>query len=283
MFSTESAITYLVHKKFGIIATLAPTFEMIQKNKNINAEKSIQTINIESYEKSLRALPVSELEKKYHQAIASEADRARQYAINEEKSWCYNLQSANADFVHWAKAAPWTLDEAIALSFGKEPEIVTWKKIETLKHKSEFAKAFAKRRDLAIRATRIKKLSDPVMPVVFICWAKELHIELPSILLTELEKVGNAAIDWRKEWLKLKASCDSMQKQAPENTQQTENLLQAIACMAMDGYGFKLEDKKSVVHTEISNALKRHEKAIDRKTIKAWIDKGISLLPRKPL
>lgn len=282
MISIESAIKYFLQKKFGLAATLMPALASMQKIKNNDVETPKELIKINEYEKSLREMPASELEKNYKQALAWDAERAKKNAIDEENSRFYNLQSANADFVHWSKAAHWTLDEAIALSFGKEPGQVTWKKIEPLKDKTDFAKAYAKRSDLALRATRIKKLTDPVMPVVFISWAKELHIELPSILLSELEKIGNTAIDWRKEWLKLKASYDSVQKQAPENTQQTENLLQAVACIAMDGYGDKPNDPKRTAPTEISNALKNNGKAIDRKTIKGWIDKGISLLPRKP-
>jgi len=89
MFSIESAIKYFVNKKFGFITALAPSIDMIQKSKNIDAQKSKHTLDIESYEESLRALPASELEKKYNLALAGDADRSRQNAINEEKSWCY--------------------------------------------------------------------------------------------------------------------------------------------------------------------------------------------------
>lgn len=133
MFSVDEAVDYFLHKKFGIALMLAPTLEAIRKSKDINAEKSKETIDIDNYQKTLRALPVDELQNKYQQALTEDAERAKHNAIAEEKSWCFNLPSANADFVHWAKAAHWTLDEAIALSFGKEPEIVTWKKIEPLK------------------------------------------------------------------------------------------------------------------------------------------------------
>jgi hypothetical protein len=34
----------------------------------------------------------------------------------------FNQPDAVADYDHWSKTAHWTLDEAIALSFGKAPE-----------------------------------------------------------------------------------------------------------------------------------------------------------------
>lgn len=38
----------------------------------------------------------------------------------------FNLPHGSADFDYWSKAAHWTLDEALGLSFGKAPERVTW-------------------------------------------------------------------------------------------------------------------------------------------------------------
>lgn len=276
MFSVDLAVEYLTKRKYSFNVAMTKFFAGIDKDNNSQAHKELAEIN--AYKDSLRSMSESELEKLFIRERKQELEKR----AKDEAGRIYNLKQSNADFVHWSKAAHWSIDEALALSFGKEPELVNWQSIKAYQSESVFVKAYAKRRDLALRAIEAKKVSDPVSPMVFISWALELHIDLPSELLNELEKLGNTAIDWRKEWLKLKAAYDLIAKQKPDNTQQTENLLQAIACMAMDGYGLKLEDKKSSVPTEISNALKRHEKAIDRKTIKAWIDKGISLLPRKP-
>jgi hypothetical protein len=46
---------------------------------------------------------------------------------------------ARADFEHWSKAAHWTLEEAIALSFGRAPERVSWEKIKPYVQSSPFA------------------------------------------------------------------------------------------------------------------------------------------------
>jgi hypothetical protein len=65
--------------------------------------------------------------------LGEDVERAKQKVIREENERFYNLKFADADFVHWSKAAHWTIYEAIALSFGKEPKVVTWQKIELYK------------------------------------------------------------------------------------------------------------------------------------------------------
>lgn len=276
MFSTEVAISYLVNKKFGITAALMPALEMMQKNKNINVEKSKQAIDIENYEKSLRSKPANELKQLYKQAL-----------VNEENSRFYNLASANADFVHWSKAAHWTLDEAIALSFGKEPEHVTWKRIEPLKDKTTFAKAYAKRRDLALRATRWKKFGETIPPAIFISWAKEVNIELPDSLIDEVTKIGGAAINWHEQYLKLKADYNVLAAQytitqKPESTRKTNNVLQAFTAIAIDAYGYDPKAEKSTAPQDIANALEKLGAVGNPKTIRSWLKEGAELLPSNP-
>lgn len=281
MFTMAVAVDYLAKKKFGSLIETSQLLANIETE--VNGEGHKQLAEIDAFKQSLRLMPVSELEQLflsvYQQDIKNEA--------TAEAGRIYNQKQAAADFVHWSKAAHWTIDEALALSFGKEPELVNWKKIEPYKNKSPFVKAYAKRRELATRAIHAKKLSDPVMPVVFISWAKELRIELPSELLVELENVGNTAIDWQIEWIELKARYDELQTQANHsslgNTQKTENLLKAFASIAIDAYGYDPKSQKSTTTNDILKALKSQGKTIDPKTIRTWLKEGIDLLPRKPL
>lgn len=279
MFSVDTAVDYLAKKKFDFLITTANFLVNLETDENGEAHKDLA--KVDAYKKSLRLMPVSELEQLY-------IDVLKQDIKNEataEAGRIYNLKQSTADFVHWSKAAHWTIDEALALSFAKEPELVSWKKIEAYKDKSPFVKAYSKRRELALRAIQSKKLSDPVLPVVFISWTKELLIDLPSELLSELAKVGNTAIDWRKEWIKLKASYDLVSLEKPSSnssTLKTENLLKAIASIAIDAYGYNPSSAKSTAPKDISDALKKHGMSLDPKTIKNWLKEGLTLLPRKP-
>ncbi|MDI1361959.1 hypothetical protein [Methylotenera sp.] len=278
----NGAIDYFTKKKFGaLITSLAPALANMSNYKNSDFPK--QVAEIEEFKASLRGMPVNELLALHKQSIAEEIERTRVYAIQEEKNRFYNQHEADADFLHWSKAAYWSLDEAIALSFGKDPNKVTWKKIEPLQDKSAFAISFAKRRDLALRATRWNKFGNTIPPVIFISWAKELQIELPSELISELAKIGHTATNWREQYYKLKSEFDNLEKKAPDNTQKTENLLKAFACIAIDAYGYEPKAAKSTTTNDILKALKSHGKTLDPKTIRTWLKEGVDLLPTKPL
>jgi hypothetical protein len=274
MPSTESMISFLVSRKFGSIAILATA--MANFDRTPNSENSKKVEKIEEYQHTLRNVHSNVLLTLYNEELAK-----------EEKERFYNWQSAKADFVHWAKAAHWTIDEAIALSFGKEPDVVTWKEIEKLKGKTAFAKAFAKRRDLAIRATRWKKFGDTLPPVLFVSWAKELHIDLPSELIEEVTKIGGAAINWHEQYLKLKADYDVLaaqptNTQKPESTRKSNNVLQAFTAIAIDAYGYDPKAEKSTAPQDVANALDKLGAVGNAKTIRNWLKEGTELLPSNP-
>jgi hypothetical protein len=76
-------------------------------------------------------------------------------AEREEQQQIFQSAFCEADFAHWSKAAHWTLDEAIALSFGKAPEVVRWERVNAYVNVSPFAAKYARVRDLALR-TRLE-------------------------------------------------------------------------------------------------------------------------------
>lgn len=271
MPSIETIISFLVSRKFGSTAILAPAFANFDKTQN--SENSKKVAEIEEYKSTLRNIQSNDLLVLYNEELAK-----------QEKERFYNQRYANADFVHWAKAAHWTLDEAIALSFGKEPEIVTWEKIEKLKSQTAFATSFAKRRDLALRATRWKKFGDTIPPVIFISWAKEINIELPNALIEEVTKIGGSATNWHEQYLKLKADYDVLaaqptNTQKPESTRKTNNVLQAFTAIAIDAYGYDPKAEKSTAPQDIANALEKLGAVGNPKTIRNWLKEGAELLP----
>jgi hypothetical protein len=115
----------------------------------------------------------------------------------------------SADFAYWSKAAHWTLDEAIALSFGRAPEVVTWKQVEPYLRVSPFAFEYQRRRELALRAVVWQQLFDPVLPGIFLAWAKRSDFSIPPELEAAVTARGIQVADWQSLYKELKEKFDT--------------------------------------------------------------------------
>lgn len=134
----------------------------------------------------------------------------KQEKEREEQERFFNQPPAKADFTHWAKMTYWTLDEAIALAFGKAPEVVKWDHVKGYLHVSPFAEKYGRVRELALRAKAWKQLYDPVLPSIFLAWARRMEIEVPPELVAQIEARGIVIADWKDLYDKLKEQFDKL-------------------------------------------------------------------------
>src|SRR4029077_19111200 len=88
------------------------------------------------------------------------------------------------------------------------PEVVSWKVVQPHIQGSQFACDYARRRELAGRALQWKQLYDPVLPGIFITWAKRTEIEFPPELEAAVAANGHVIEDWKSLYDKLCASID---------------------------------------------------------------------------
>jgi hypothetical protein len=108
--------------------------------------------DVEAYKSELSKLPQGDLAALYTAERNKESEQQRLKAEADERALHFNQPYANADYDHWSRATHWSLDEAIALSFGKAPERVGWENVKSLVHVSPFAFQYSRSRDLALRA-----------------------------------------------------------------------------------------------------------------------------------
>ena len=125
---------------------------------------------------------------------AKENQRRREL---DEQGRFFNQLNAMADYDHYCQCTYWSLDEAIALSFGRQPTIVNWKSLSPFLEISDFAKAYALRRDLALRAVGAKQLTDPVYPSVFLSWARATGIPIVEELVRRAVASGISLQGWK--------------------------------------------------------------------------------------
>jgi hypothetical protein len=106
----------------------------------------------------------------------------------------YSLASHAADAEFWAIVDCWTVDEATALSKGRNPEQINWQLVYPYTEISQFAKEYQRRRRLFIRACKSGVLPKPIPPAKAIAWAKSKGIDFPiglEQLVTETGPSGH--------------------------------------------------------------------------------------------
>ena len=150
------------------------------------------------YRTALKAMPDHEFYALLVAERQKETEELQAGAEAAEADRFYNKKTAEADYDHWSKATYWTLEEAIALSFGKAPEVVHWKALESCRAISPFVRQYARIRDLAQRAVSWEKLFDPVLPMIFVNWARDNDINFPETLAEKVAARSSNWIDWRK-------------------------------------------------------------------------------------
>jgi hypothetical protein len=182
-----SAMTLRYGSQEPALSTHFPTKQDddIPRNALLAPDQSKLLALRDAYRRELMAKQPAEIE----QLVAS----ARQ---EDEESLFFN-QESSPDYGHWCNCAFWTLDEAVSLSFGKEPSVVRKARMEPFKKQTRFGRDYFKRWDLVTRAKEWGQLFDPVAPGIFIPWAKNRDIDLPEPLLTRASLAGIRQKDWQ--------------------------------------------------------------------------------------
>jgi hypothetical protein len=154
---------------------------------------------IADYEAELRAMPREELLGLLDAALKEDRQKQADKAEEEDQTRFFNQPPADADLDHWGKAAYWTLEEAVALTFGKDPQQVNWTKIKDYPSPTDspFVEKYRKIRELALRAKSVGHLDDPCLPSDFLGWARRNNFDVPAELIKEIEAQGNIIADWK--------------------------------------------------------------------------------------
>jgi len=176
---------------------------------------------------------------------------------NESSSDLLNHPSATADFAvfdFYTKLDKWTLDEAIALIHGKNPRVVSRKRIEQCKDTvTPCLEKYIYFLGLVQRTEYDKRLSNPVNPSEFLAWAKQKEIYIPPELSALVERRCPTNVDWRDRYEKLKKDADTLQDLFDKQGEQFDRLAEASALLNKHGNSIANTAK---ILTEERDALK---------------------------
>lgn len=196
----------------------------------------------------------------HSQASAMRRERAAQ--PQEERF--YNQPSAEADWGYWAKAEYWTMDEAVALSFSKDPRVVDWERLREMHEAWEYAVEYGDRLEFFERAVASRALSRRSKPEVVLAWMTKQGIDVPSGAQAEFERLyakrGPASEELQAAIRDLEARLASMETELAVSQQEAQRLRSQIVdvgaaprrtdekmilAMAVKKFQFKPEERNS--------------------------------------
>ncbi len=265
-------ISYLLRRKFGNAALSGPVSGLLEDEEKTQTQlyAEIQTYRTELQgfeEEQLFALAYQEREKEAHELKDL-----------EEQTPFYDRTNAQADFEYWGRVPLWRLDEAIALSFGKNPFLVTWRGLEDDTETSAFAARFANLRHLVLRAKEAKHLTDPVSPDAYIAWAKANHVTLPPELEESVQAFSGEVPDWKALYEETKSQLASATKASdrPVSEKERKTFLRIVLGMAIGGYGYDHRAERGPTAKEIADDLLRLGMSVDVDTVRAKLKEAVA-------
>lgn len=206
----EASINYLVNLKFPenrlLTITKGKAGEKVSAPTSA-AQASDQRAN---YEQQLRQKSLKEIEALYQTESAALNMTLGTLPALKATGRFFDLPNAYADTNYWAKLAYWRLEEAVALSFAREPKVVNWDSLKGVSITSGFKKSYADLREMATRAKLVKQLYDPVTPGVYLAWAQRMSVDLPDELLAAVDEMGVTIADWQSICEKQKETIESL-------------------------------------------------------------------------
>ncbi|TAL88468.1 MAG: hypothetical protein EPN69_16250 [Rhodanobacter sp.] len=145
----------------------------------------------------------AQLQGEIDKAQREDVEAMKAKAGEEERGLFFHQPHAVADLSYWGKMELWTLDEAIALSLGKNPNTVNWSSVNSdddsyiraSLRNSPFRMEYVRRRELANRAAAAYGFGDPIKPEVFLTWSLNVFDSVPTELIRQVRMMGKRIAD----------------------------------------------------------------------------------------
>jgi len=244
LLSQSAVIKYLVARKFPLAQSfrasrgIGSNFTASPSDPGAYERRAEILASADAYENELRTKPWAELQALHREEKEAEQAALRAKMEQEERERFFNQPYATADLDHWSRAAHWTLDEAVALSLGKAPEIVNSKSVMPHSNVSPFTKRYARLRDLAARAVPWKQLYDPVLPGIFLGWARQNEISYPEELERLVRARGHHIANWKTLYDDLKSTYDDLKSTHDDHTSKAQELADQVQELAKTAKDF---------------------------------------------
>jgi len=128
---------------------------------------------------------------------------AHEALLERELARPFHQSGTDADYGHFGRCAFLTIVEAVALSLGKDPRIVSWEMVHPHLGESVFASEYANRLDLVERAVIWRELPELFSPLDFLTWAHRYKLAVPSEFIENVFARGEPIKYWHDHCLEL--------------------------------------------------------------------------------
>jgi hypothetical protein len=116
----------------------------------------------------------------------------------QDRARPFHAFGTQADFAHYGRCAFLTAIEAVPLSLGKDPSVVTFELVRPYLGASLFANDYAKRLDLIERAILFGELEPRFTPLEFLTWAHKYKLPVPAAFVQQTFVRGEPIQYWHE-------------------------------------------------------------------------------------
>jgi len=214
------------------------------------------------YYDELLALPSADLFALEREQTESKGVQGNKPTVSDifNRGWFFEQLDAQADLEHWSRAEYWTPDEAAAVSFGKNPNVVNANTLKSYLGKASFADEYYLRRDLVDRAIQSGRLPREIPPADFVAWLHQRSIPVPRELVDCLSAIE---------------ATSSRSSAKPLSDTERDSLLKLLLAMSIDKYDYKVGETRNPATGEnrdsINAALERVNLKLTSDTIRKYL------------
>ena len=174
-----------------------------------------------AFRRGLMSLTDEKFKLEYSAYFKRAKNAADLIALKDDDIAFFSFPEADADLQVWRTLPAWSIEEATALSFQKDPAIVNLDSLASYTDTvSLFARAYRFRSKMISRAVQVGELYEPLRPDKFINWCKLNSIDAFSSVATQI--VGQ-----------------SVKENTSEYTSRTSTLYKMIIGMAICRYSHR--------------------------------------------
>jgi hypothetical protein len=252
------------------------------ERKLINGREDVMQA-IAQFREQLKGKSDEEIKRLYNREKQKEKQLYRQQVELQDQQRFFTKDSGKVDFELFSKMTHWTTEEAVSLSFGKDPKAVKWDLLNGYKGESSFAKEFLDRKNLIERALKgdtLKYRTDEhakavcIDPPDFIAWAIKQEIPIPAEIKEMASILEKRSIDWETRCKELQAEVTALQEklkhlEKPFDSKRELTYQKVVhACVVLPAK-FNAEAKRNSATTSIITKIETAGLKIDKEALLA--------------